>query len=109
MYLGLKKFQSAIDDAQKATELKPEWWKGYSRLGLAFAAKGNNKEAARAFARGLSIEGEEKNETLTKGLEDAKASCNEEDLAEVMRDLAIREAQAKARKEAKVCSALQCY
>lgn len=42
-----------------------------------------------------------------KGLEEAKASCNEEDLADIMRELAIREAQAKARKEAKEAADIQ--
>jgi len=34
-YASLKQFDKALDDANKATELKPDWAKGWSRKGAA--------------------------------------------------------------------------
>ncbi|EYU26826.1 hypothetical protein MIMGU_mgv11b014132mg [Erythranthe guttata] len=34
-YASLNKFSEALSDAEKTVELKPDWGKGYSRLGAA--------------------------------------------------------------------------
>ena len=34
-YAGLQNFDAALADAEKTTEIKPDWSKGYSRKGAA--------------------------------------------------------------------------
>jgi len=41
----------ALDDALKAVELEPRFWKGFSRMGDALAALGNHSEAADSYIR----------------------------------------------------------
>jgi len=55
-YAALKKYDLALDDAQKCVSLKPDWAKGYSRLGAAYHGLGNFEEAEKAYKRGLEIE-----------------------------------------------------
>ena len=59
-YTALNKTADAIQDANKCIQMKPDWPKGYSRLGAAqFIAK-NYEEAAKAYAAGLALEPESK-------------------------------------------------
>ena len=55
-FAALNQFTRAAEDASKCIELKPDWSKGYSRLGLALFSKGDLKGAQKAYADGLAIE-----------------------------------------------------
>lgn len=41
MYAAQSEYQKALDDANKATELKPDWAKGWSRKGAAARGLGD--------------------------------------------------------------------
>ncbi|EIE22839.1 TPR-like protein, partial [Coccomyxa subellipsoidea C-169] len=55
-YLMLAAKQEARNDAVKATSLKPDWPKGFFRLGMTCLAMYQYGPAAAAFARGLSLD-----------------------------------------------------
>ena len=57
-------------------ELKPDWGKGYSRLGHAYAAQGNFAEAVKIYALGVSKE--PTNTLLTEGLTSAQAKLKQQ-------------------------------
>jgi stress-induced-phosphoprotein 1 len=40
-YASLKQFDKALEDANKVTEIKPEWAKGWSRKGAALHGQGD--------------------------------------------------------------------
>ncbi len=67
----LGEYSSALDDALATVQLKPEWEKGYSRLGLAYANLNRISEAKAAYQKGLSLD--PNNELLLEGL----ARCEE--------------------------------
>lgn len=73
-YASLKQWNEAVEDAKKTTELRPDWGKGWSRLGAAFQGSGNMKEAHEAYTKGLEID--PSNAQMQKGLETAKAAMN---------------------------------
>lgn len=73
-YASLKQWSEAVGDAKKTTELRPEWGKGWSRLGAALQGQGKMKEANEAFAKGLEID--PSNAQMQKGLETTKAAMN---------------------------------
>ena len=70
--LSLEDYKLAVDEANACIKLKPEWGKGYSRLGAALFFSGRAAEAAQAYAKGLAIE--PTNETLMQGLQSANAA-----------------------------------
>lgn len=49
----------ALADAIKATEMKPDWAKGYFRKGAALQALGRHEEAFQAFYECLTLEVED--------------------------------------------------
>ena len=55
-YASVGKLNAAITDAEKCVELKPDWGKGYSRLGLALYKKGDLAGAQKAYAAGLACD-----------------------------------------------------
>ena len=55
-YASVGKLNAAIEDAEKCVELKPDWGKGYSRLGLALFKKGDLAGAQRAYSAGLACD-----------------------------------------------------
>lgn len=73
-YASLKQWTEAIEDAEKTTELRPEWGKGWSRLGSALQGKGLFKEAHEAFKKGIEVD--PSNVQLQKGLETTQAAMN---------------------------------
>jgi len=73
-YASLKQWPEALQDAQKTTELRPEWGKGWSRLGAALQGRGDYKEAHEAFLKGLEVD--PSNAQLQKGLEATNAAMN---------------------------------
>lgn len=71
---SLKEWDAALADAEKCVELKPEWAKGYSRLGGARYGKGDYSGAKDAYAKGLELDGA--NEQLKSGLREAEAALS---------------------------------
>ncbi|KAF8109856.1 LOW QUALITY PROTEIN: hypothetical protein N665_0090s0038 [Sinapis alba] len=65
-------YEEALSDAKKTVELKPDWAKGYSRLGAAHIGLNHLEEAVEAYTKGLEID--PSNETLKSGLADASRS-----------------------------------
>jgi stress-induced-phosphoprotein 1 len=63
----------ALQDAESATELRPEWARGWSRKGAALFLQQDWAGAVGAYARGLQLEPE--NAALHKGLADAKIAA----------------------------------
>ncbi|KAG7572890.1 Tetratricopeptide-like helical domain superfamily [Arabidopsis suecica] len=63
------RYEEALSDAKKTIELKPDWSKGYSRLGAAFVGLSKFEEAIDAYKKVLEID--PSNETLKSGLADA--------------------------------------
>lgn len=73
-FASLKQWNEAIEDAKKTTELRPDWGKGWSRLGAALQGIGNFKEAHEAFLKGIQVD--PSNAQLQKGVESTKAAMN---------------------------------
>ncbi|XP_058947745.1 stress-induced-phosphoprotein 1-like [Pocillopora verrucosa] len=70
-YAKDKKYEQALSDAKKCVELKPDWGKGYSRLGAALSFLKRYDEAEKAYTKGLQLDPE--NAQLKSGLEEARA------------------------------------
>ena len=70
---SLHRYSDALADAQKTVELKPDWAKGYSRLGAAHLGLGDAASAVAAYEKGLALD--PTNEGLKAGLEDAKKAA----------------------------------
>ncbi|CAA6666818.1 unnamed protein product [Spirodela intermedia] len=64
---------TALADAEKTVELKPDWPKGYGRLGAALVGLESFDDAVSAYRKGLEIEPH--NEALKAGLSDAQAAA----------------------------------
>jgi len=83
-YLNLKdhaSYEKALVDAQKCVELKPEWGKGYARLGAAYVQLGKFEEAMTAITTGIAKE--PKNPLLAEGLVNAQKAQKLAEEAEV--------------------------
>jgi len=65
-YAEIGKFDEALADGKKCVELKPDWAKGYGRVGLALFKLGKVDEAKKSYEDGLKIDGN--NATLKDGL-----------------------------------------
>ena len=55
-YTNLKQYQQALDDGNKAIELKADWGKGYQRKGNALHGLGKLEDAIQTYEEGLKIE-----------------------------------------------------
>ena len=53
-------YESALKDAEKVTEIKPDWAKGWGRKGAALHGKGDLEAAKEAYEKGLEIEPDNK-------------------------------------------------
>ena len=67
-----QKHDKAVEDAEKAIKLNPNFSKAYSRLGLAKYALGDAKGSMEAYKKGLEVEGDNKSDAMRKGYETAK-------------------------------------
>lgn len=67
---SLKRWDEAVEDARRTTELKPDWGKGWSRLGAALQGAGSLAEAHHAFQQGLAVD--PSNVQLQRGCEATK-------------------------------------
>eukprot|EP00048_Salpingoeca_helianthica_P022418 m.18097 g.18097 ORF g.18097 m.18097 type:complete len:585 (-) comp7293_c0_seq1:25-1779(-) len=74
-FTSLKKYDAALRDAEKTVSLKPDWSKGYSRLGAALHGLRRYQEAAEAYEKGLKIEPD--NKALKDGLEQVNKQLKE--------------------------------
>ncbi|GLC51021.1 hypothetical protein PLESTB_000457400 [Pleodorina starrii] len=72
-HASLKHYAAALTDAKKCVELKPDWAKGYSRLGAAYYGLSDFEEAAEAYEKGLAVD--PTNEQLKSGLEEARSAA----------------------------------
>lgn len=52
-YAKKQDYEKALNDAKKTVELKPDWGKGYGRLGAALSYLGKDDEAVEAYENGL--------------------------------------------------------
>ncbi len=55
-YASKKEWASALTDAEKTTELKPDWPKGWGRKGTALYGQGDLLGAHDAYEEGLKID-----------------------------------------------------
>jgi len=69
-YLTLKDFDKAMQDAKKCIDIKPDWSKGYFRLGRALLDQNEIADAFINFHKGLKLE--PKNEDLKRYLSQAR-------------------------------------
>ncbi|VFR01952.1 unnamed protein product [Cuscuta campestris] len=69
-YASLNKFSDALVDAQRTVKLKPDWSKGYLRLGAAHLGLHQHDESIAAYGKGLDIDPD--NEALKYGLAEAQ-------------------------------------
>lgn len=76
-YASLKKFDEALQDANKCVELNPKWAKGYQRKGFAEFYQGNYSSAVDTYKKGLEIE--PTNASLKEGLQQAESKLGEDD------------------------------
>jgi len=72
-FASLHRYADALTDAEKTVELKPDWAKGYSRLGAAHLGLGDAPAAIAAYEKGLELD--PSNEALKGGLADARRAA----------------------------------
>lgn len=65
-FAGMARWHEALEDAEHCVSLKPEWAKGYTRVGLALFKLGQLEEATDAYRQGLELEPQ--NAGLREGL-----------------------------------------
>ncbi|KAG1672511.1 hypothetical protein FOA52_002820 [Chlamydomonas sp. UWO 241] len=70
---SLKEYDGALQDAQECVSLKPDWAKGYSRLGAAYYGMEDYQAAGKAYTDGLVLD--PTNDLLKTGLADSQAAA----------------------------------
>eukprot|EP00747_Dinoflagellata_sp_TGD_P061435 gnl/TRDRNA2_/TRDRNA2_152516_c0_seq1.p1 gnl/TRDRNA2_/TRDRNA2_152516_c0~~gnl/TRDRNA2_/TRDRNA2_152516_c0_seq1.p1 ORF type:complete len:843 (-),score=227.79 gnl/TRDRNA2_/TRDRNA2_152516_c0_seq1:76-2604(-) len=98
--LKLLRTRDAVADARKCTELKPDWVKGWTRLGDALFADKQMAAATDAYEKGLKLEPD--NSLLTERLTLAKEekAAAEKAEAEAAKEAAAAKAAEEAAKKA---------
>lgn len=71
-YAALKKYPSALEDADKCIQLKSDWVKGYIRRGAALHGLRRYADAAQTYQKGLSFEAN--NSGCLNGIKDVEAA-----------------------------------
>ncbi|XP_047940883.1 malonyl-coenzyme:anthocyanin 5-O-glucoside-6'''-O-malonyltransferase-like [Salvia hispanica] len=94
-YACLHQFIEALSHAEKTVELKPDWAKGYSRLGAAHMGLRRYADAASAYKKGLQID--PSNDALKSGL--AGAERPDEPLRQGIRARDVGEAGERSQHE----------
>nr|CCC93604.1 putative stress-inducible protein STI1-like [Trypanosoma congolense IL3000] len=56
---NLQKYKESLEDAEKCIAVRPSWFKGYFRRGLALQSMGNYDEAQKAFQQALNLQSNE--------------------------------------------------
>jgi len=67
-------YENALNDAKKTVEIKPDWGKGYSRLGAALCYLGKEEEALDAYKEGLKKD--PSNTQLKSALDELETKMN---------------------------------
>ncbi|KAK4552855.1 Hsp90 cochaperone [Recurvomyces mirabilis] len=75
-YASLKDFEQALEDANKTTEIKPDWAKGWGRKGTAMHGVGDLVGAVDAFEEALKLD--PANAQAKSGLESVKRAIDAE-------------------------------
>lgn len=75
-FASKKDYQKALEDANKVTEIKPDWAKGWGRKGAAMHGLGDLLGAHDAYEEGLKLE--PSNAANKKGFEDVKRAIDAE-------------------------------
>lgn len=75
-YASKKDWANALKDAEKTTEIKPDWAKGWGRKGTALHGNGDLLGAAEAYESGLKID--PNNAQLKSGLDSVKKAVESE-------------------------------
>ena len=75
-YASLKQWNLAFDDAQKTTELKPDWSKGWARKGTALHGQGDLVDAVDAYDEALKLD--PANAQAKSGLESVRRAIDAE-------------------------------
>ncbi|KAI0580408.1 Heat shock protein sti1 [Pyrenophora tritici-repentis] len=75
-YASLKDWQKALEDANKVTEIKPDWAKGWGRKGTALHGEGDLVGASDAFDQALKLD--PNNAQAKSGLEAVKRAIEAE-------------------------------
>lgn len=70
-YAKLENFTEAFIDAERTVSLKPDWPKGFSRMGASLVYLNRLEEAEEAYNAGLKLD--PSNQQLKSGLEECKA------------------------------------
>ncbi|KAL2108062.1 hypothetical protein VUR80DRAFT_4317 [Thermomyces stellatus] len=87
-YASKKDWDNALSDAEKTTQMKPDWAKGWGRKGAALHGKGDLAGASEAYEAGLKVD--PNNTQIKSGLESVKKAMEAEapgaGLANLFRD-----------------------
>jgi stress-induced-phosphoprotein 1 len=75
-YASKKDWSKALEDAEKTTQIKPDWPKGWSRKGAALYGKGDLVGAQDAYEEGLKVD--PSNAGMKKDLESVKRAIENE-------------------------------
>ncbi|XP_048585983.1 stress-induced-phosphoprotein 1 [Nematostella vectensis] len=75
-FAKLSKYNEALEDAKKCVEIKPDWGKGYSRLGTAYSFLKMYQKAEEAFTTGLRHD--PNNAQLKSGLEEVQSNAGQQ-------------------------------
>lgn len=70
-YAKMAEYEKALADAKQTTTLKPDWGKGYGRLGAALCYLNRHEEAVEAYETGLKHD--PNNAQLQSGLKEAQS------------------------------------
>lgn len=71
-YANLARYEEALRDALKCVELKPDWWKGWSRKGYAEYHLNEFGASEQSYERGMKLSPHEK--SLVEGRDKARAA-----------------------------------
>ncbi|KAF0755417.1 hypothetical protein AaE_004977, partial [Aphanomyces astaci] len=94
-YLKVNKAAQAVTDARKVVELRPEWPKGYSRLGTSLFYQKKYADAKAAYEKGLAKDANDAN--LKDGLKNATAALSGVGAPQTLRQLCWDTTHAKFR------------
>ncbi|RHY58915.1 hypothetical protein DYB26_004565 [Aphanomyces astaci] len=94
-YLKVNKAAQAVTDARKVVELRPEWPKGYSRLGTSLFYQKKYADAKAAYEKGLAKDTNDAN--LKDGLKNATAALSGVGAPQTLRQLCWDTTHAKFR------------
>lgn len=75
-YASKKEWPKALTDAEKTTELKPDWGKGWGRKGAALHGAGDLEAALEAYNKGL--ESDPNNAQLKSGVQSVQKALEQE-------------------------------